>query len=83
MIYYKDKDLKKHSISRCIIKKKKKKKRIGVRTTRLSNVIWVFLIYVFVKKYVKKCIMLFKMLKSVFKLSYQIPQKLCNSIITF
>ena len=39
MIYYKDKDLKKHSISRCIIKKKKKKKRIGVRTTRLSNVI--------------------------------------------
>ena len=83
MIYYKDKDLKKHSISRCIIKKKMKKKRIGVRTTRLSNVIWVFLIYVFVKKYVKKCIMLFKMLKSVFKLSYQTLQKLCNSIVTF
>ena len=74
MIYYKDKDLKKHSISRCTTKKKRKKKRIGVRTTQLSNVIWVFLIYVFVKKYVKKCIMLFKMLKSVFKLNYQTPQ---------
>ena len=33
MIYYKDKDFKKHSISRCTIKKKK---RIGARTTRLQ-----------------------------------------------
>ena len=28
MIYYKDKDLKKHSISRCIIKKKKKEQEL-------------------------------------------------------
>ena len=34
MVYYKDKDLKKHSISTI-----KKKKRIGARTTRLSNVV--------------------------------------------
>ena len=37
MVYYKDKDLKKHSIS--TIEKKKKKKRIGARTARLSNVV--------------------------------------------
>ena len=31
----------------------------------------MFFIYMWVKKYVKICVMLFKMLKSVFKLNYQ------------
>ena len=45
----------------------------------LSNVVWVFLIYVWVKKCVKMCEMLFKMLKNVFEMINQIDPQ-CISV---
>ena len=39
----------------------------------MNNVVWVFLIYVWVKKCVEICVMMLKMFKSVFELTYQHP----------
>ena len=40
----------------------------------------MFLIYVWMKEYMKICVILFKMLKSVFELTYQTPPKCLDSI---
>jgi len=39
----------------------------------------MFLIYVWVKKYVKMCVNVFKMLKSVFEMPYQMGSDFCIS----
>ena len=41
----------------------------------LSNVVWVFLIYVWVKKCVEMCVSVFKILKRLLKMTYQTSPK--------
>ena len=46
----------------------------GVWESSLSYVVWVFLIYVWVKKCVEMCVMLFKMCSFVFEMACQTGQ---------
>ena len=54
---------------------REKKLKIFKRECELENVVWVFLIYVWVKKRVKICVRIFKMWKKLFKKDYQTALK--------
>ena len=50
---------------------KRVRKLGGVWQTSLSNVVWVFLICVWMKKCVEMCVSVFKMLKKLLEMPYQ------------